>query len=88
VSYISALPHLFDRVHSKACGRGAVTCGEWWSFFAFETPKENKMGRFGCVERLRIGEDAEDLDLILGILVDWVRLPHALAGIPLILPFK
>ena len=59
--------------HSKECARGAVTCGDQWIFFAYQAPKGGDYAKYARTEVLDVGKDAENLDLILGVLVDWVR---------------
>ncbi|TBU29777.1 hypothetical protein BD309DRAFT_654178 [Dichomitus squalens] len=57
----------------KECARGAVTCGDRWIFFAYQAPKGGDYAKYARTEVLDIGKDAENLDLILGILVDWIE---------------
>ena len=56
----------------KECARGAVTSGDRWVFFAYQAPKGNDYAKYARTDVLDIGKDGEDLDLILGILIDWV----------------
>ena len=58
--------------YSKECARGAVTCGDHWIFFAYQAPKGSDYAKYARTEVLDIGKDAENLDLVLGVLVDWV----------------
>ncbi|TFY73922.1 hypothetical protein EWM64_g10091 [Hericium alpestre] len=66
------------QIHKKERARGVITCGDHWLFFAFKTRNDtqNKPARYARSPVLEIGEGEEDLDLILGILVDWVQHPH------------
>ena len=64
---------LTRQLDRKECARGAVTCGDHWIFFAYQAPKGNDYAKYARTEVLDIGKGGEDLDLILGILVDWVR---------------
>ncbi|KAM5539983.1 hypothetical protein V8D89_006486 [Ganoderma adspersum] len=57
----------------KECARGAVTCGDHWIFFAYQAPKGSDHAKYARTEAIDIGKDAENLDLILGILVDWIE---------------
>ena len=59
--------------YSKECARGAVTCGDHWIFFAYQAPKGSDHAKYARTGVLDIGKDAENIDLILGVLVDWVR---------------
>lgn len=64
------LSHLLRR---KECARGAVTCGDHWIFFAYQGPKGGDYAKYARTEVLDIGKDAENIELVLGVLVDWVR---------------
>ncbi|KAI0756420.1 hypothetical protein C8Q80DRAFT_1278262 [Daedaleopsis nitida] len=57
----------------KECARGAVTCGDHWVFFAYQAPKGSDYAKYARTEVLDLGKDAENLDLILGILIDWIE---------------
>ncbi len=54
-----------------------MTCGDHWIFFAYQAP-EGSHAKYARTEVLDIGKDAENLDLVLGILVDWVRAQSSL----------
>ena len=69
----SGLKKLSVSPSSKECGRGAVTCGDHWIFFAYQAPKGSDYAKYARTEVLDLGKDAENADLILGILIDWVR---------------
>jgi len=71
------------RANRKSCTRGAVTCGEKWIFFAYEaqgesngSPGDSFGGRFARTNTFQIGHGLEDLDLIVGILMDWIENPE------------
>ena len=70
---LTTLVLLTRQLDRKECARGAVTCGDHWIFFAYQAPKGNDYAKYARTEVLDIGKGGEDLDLILGILVDWVR---------------
>ncbi|PIL30274.1 hypothetical protein GSI_07452 [Ganoderma sinense ZZ0214-1] len=55
--------------------RGGVTTGDDWVFFAYRRGGQNP-SRSACYARtevFHVGEDLENLDWILGVLIDWVE---------------
>lgn len=76
--YVPGLPcglatKMSECLYSKECSRGAITCGDQWIFFAYQAPKGDNPAKYARTTMLRIGDNGENLDLILGILDDWVR---------------
>ncbi|RDX46782.1 hypothetical protein OH76DRAFT_1355485 [Lentinus brumalis] len=61
------------RETQKECARGAVTCGDHWIFFSYQGPKGGEYAKYARTEVLDVGKDAENLELILGVLVDWIE---------------
>jgi hypothetical protein len=58
--------------------RGCITSGEKWLFFVFKGPNAlgdalKPGGEFHYSDLFELGEDLEDLSLVLGLLGDWVR---------------
>ncbi|KAM5541324.1 hypothetical protein V8D89_004878 [Ganoderma adspersum] len=51
--------------------RGGVTTGEEWIFFAYK--RGDRGSCYARTEVFHVGEDLENLDWILGVLVDWVE---------------
>lgn len=49
--------------------RGAATTGEQWIFFAYKRGKQGSC--YARTEVCYLEEDLSNLDLILGVLIDW-----------------
>jgi len=56
--------------HSLPVLRGCITSGEQWVFFIYEAKEFG--GLVSCSSEYSIGQQFQDLPLILGILRDWV----------------
>ncbi|KAH9932090.1 uncharacterized protein BXZ73DRAFT_90022 [Epithele typhae] len=61
------------RENQKECARGAVTCGDHWIFFAYQAPKGNDYAKYARTEVLSVGRGGEGVELVLGVLIDWVE---------------
>jgi len=57
---------------NREYGRGIISCGEHWIFFAYRAPDNDEHGYYACIKMLDLGQNAENLDLILGLLRDWI----------------
>ncbi|PIL30246.1 hypothetical protein GSI_07424 [Ganoderma sinense ZZ0214-1] len=57
--------------------RGGVTTGDDWVFFAYrrggQNPSRSARACYARTEVFHVGEDLENLDWILGVLIDWVE---------------
>ena len=51
--------------------RGGVTTGEEWIFFAYRTGDDGG-SCYARTEVFHVGEELENIDWILGVLIDWV----------------
>lgn len=56
----------------KDFARGVITDGVKWRFIQYRAAKDGKRAAYGETPDVELGDDCENLDLILGLLVDWV----------------
>ncbi|KAF9064600.1 hypothetical protein BDP27DRAFT_1450682 [Rhodocollybia butyracea] len=59
----------------KKCTRGALTDGNTWIFFTY-SQVDSGGGNYGLTAEITLGEHAERLPLILGLLRDWLDNAH------------
>ena len=52
--------------------RGGVTTGEEWIFFAYRRGDDGGSCCYARTEVFHVGEELENIDWILGVLIDWV----------------
>jgi len=50
-----------------------VTCGDSWIFLAYQAPNGDYAGGYSTSPLIELGKEAEGLELIFGILLDWIE---------------
>jgi hypothetical protein len=56
----------------KPAARAGLTCGRTWKFYVYKAATSDEPARYAVSRLFNLGEDLSNLDLVLGLLIDWV----------------